>query len=246
MTFAVVTFPGSNCDRDCKDIAGRVLDCEVRSVFHKESSLGKCDAVIIPGGFAYGDYLRAGALAKLSPIMDDIRRFAERGGLVLGICNGFQILCEAGLLPGALMRNKSLLFLSRLVTLRVENDQTAFTSEYARGQLITMPIAHAEGCYVADDQTIEQLESRQRVVFRYVPSSPADTTDGNPNGSVNAIAGLINDRGNVLGMMPHPERASDSLVTRTDGLGVLLSVARHVMSPSPEAVVLSGPAARIS
>ena len=230
MIFAVITFPGSNCDRDCLDIAHRVLGYEVRSVFHKESILGSCDAVIIPGGFSYGDYLRTGALAKLSPIMDDIRQFAKQGGPVLGICNGFQILCEAGLLPGALVRNKSLRFLSRPVTLRVENDQTMFTSEYRRGQLLTMPIAHGEGCYVADESIIKRLEDEQRVIFRYVPSGPHDTTDGNPNGSVNAIAGIINEQGNVMGMMPHPERACDPLITLTDGAGVLISAAKHVMA----------------
>ena len=228
MTFAVITFPGSNCDRDCLDMADRVLGYRARSVFHKESSLGPCDAVIIPGGFSYGDYLRTGALAKLSPIMDDIRRFAERGGPVLGICNGFQILCEAGLLPGALIRNRNLKFLSRPVTMRVENSQTMFTSEYTKGQLLTMPIAHGEGCYVADERTLERLEAQRLVVFRYVPNGPQDSTDGNPNGSMNAIAGIVNERGNVLGMMPHPERATDPLVTKTDGAGVLVSVAAHV------------------
>ncbi len=229
MTFAVVTFPGSNCDRDCIDIAGRVLGYTVRDVFHKESALGPCDAVIIPGGFSYGDYLRAGALAKLSPIMDDIRRFAEQGGPVLGICNGFQILCEAGLLPGALIRNKALLFLSRLVTMRVENNQTMFTTKYEQGQLVTMPIAHGEGNYIADEVTIARLEHEGRVVLRYMPAGPDDSTDGNPNGSTHAIAGIINERGNVLGMMPHPERATDPLVTRTDGAGILISIANHIM-----------------
>lgn len=229
MTFAVVTFPGSNCDRDCLDVAGRVLGYKARDVFHKESTLGPCDAVIIPGGFSYGDYLRAGALAKLSPIMDDVRRFAERGGPVIGICNGFQILCETGLLPGALIRNKSLLFLSRPVTMRVENNQTMFTAEYTQGQLITMPIAHGEGNYIADETTIARLEGEGRVILRYVPAGPHDTTDGNPNGSTNAIAGIINERGNVLGMMPHPDRAADPFVTRTDGAGILISIANHVM-----------------
>ena len=229
MTFAVVTFPGSNCDRDCLSAVHRILGFKVRNVFHKESDLGPCDAVIIPGGFSYGDYLRAGALAMLSPIMQDIRRFAERGGPVLGICNGFQILCEAGLLPGALVRNVHLRFLSRPVTLRVEEDETMFTSEYRKGQLLTMPIAHGEGCYTADRITVQRLEDERRVVFRYVPAGSDDPRDGNPNGSVNAIAGIVNETGNVLGMMPHPERACDPLITATDGTGVLVSVAKYVM-----------------
>jgi phosphoribosylformylglycinamidine synthase subunit PurQ / glutaminase len=229
VTFAVVTFPGSNCDRDCLSAVHRILGFEVRNVFHKESKLGSCDAVIIPGGFSYGDYLRAGALAKLSPIMEDIGRFAKQGGPVLGICNGFQILCEAGLLPGALVRNVSLRFLSRPVTLRVENHRSMFTTEYEASELLTMPIAHGEGCYVAEAQTIERLESEKRIVFRYVPSGLHDPTDGNPNGSTNAIAGIINAEGNVMGMMPHPERACDPLIANTDGARMFLSVARRMM-----------------
>ncbi len=246
MTFAVVTFPGSNCDRDALDMTGRVLGYSVRDVFHKNSTLGACDAVIIPGGFAHGDYLRAGAMAKLSPIMDDVRRFAERGGPVLGICNGFQILCEAGLLPGALIRNKSLLFLSRPVTMRVENNQTMFTSEYEHGQLITMPIAHGEGNYVADEATISRLESEGRVILRYVPAGPEDSTSGNPNGSTHAIAGIINERGNVLGMMPHPERATDPLLTRTDGAGIFISVAEHILRAERGVPVRPTDMARVS
>ena len=225
MTFAVITFPGSNCDRDSHHALGTVLGYEVRAVFHKEQTLGPCDAVVIPGGFSYGDYLRAGALAKLSPIMSEVRRFAEAGGLVIGICNGFQILCEAGLLPGALIRNRSLRFVSREVLLRVENAHTAFTSCYEPGREIAVPIAHAEGCYVADDRTIEELEAESRVVFRYVGPLRDDVLDGNPNGSRHAIAGIINARGNVLGLMPHPERVCDPLVGKTDGADVFRSMA---------------------
>jgi len=224
--FAVITFPGSNCDRDCVDALGRVLGFQVRDIFHKENTLGKCDAVVVPGGFSYGDYLRAGALAKLSPIMYDVRRFAERGGPVIGICNGFQILCEAELLPGALIRNQSLKFVSRVVAMRVENHRTQFTSAYKEHQLISMPVAHGEGCYVADKETLHQLESEGRVLFRYVAADGDDHgDDGNPNGSMNSIAGIMNSTGNILGLMPHPERATDPLINGTDGAGIFLSMA---------------------
>ena len=239
--FAVITFPGSNCDRDCHHAIGHILGFPVRAVFHKEQTLGPCEAVVIPGGFSYGDYLRTGALAKLSPIMQDVRRFAENGGLVIGICNGFQILCEAGLLPGALVRNRSLRFVSREVVLRVENTDTPFTSAYKLKQTISVPIAHGEGCFIADDRTIEELESENRVIFRYTEPIRSDVPDGNPNGSRNAIAGIINARGNILGLMPHPERACDPHVGKTDGANVFQSMvaaisarmkARPVMLPS--------------
>ncbi|MBU0508847.1 phosphoribosylformylglycinamidine synthase subunit PurQ [bacterium] len=241
MICAVITFPGSNCDHDALDSIGRVLGYEVRNVFHKERMLDPCDAVVIPGGFSYGDYLRAGALAKLSPIMDDVRRFARHGGLVIGICNGFQILCEAGLLPGALIRNRSLKFVSRVVSLCVENNGTAFTSEYSLGQTLRIPIAHAEGCYVADPATIEALESEGRIVFRYSGPVRPDVPDGNPNGSTRGIAGIVNEEGNVLGLMPHPERACDPLVGLTDGAAVFHSMACHIRrsprsNPSPAAI----------
>lgn len=228
MIFAVVTFPGSNCDRDCLHAVGGVLGHGVRNVFHKDNRLGACDAVIIPGGFSYGDYLRAGALAKLSPIMDDVRRFAAGGGLVIGICNGFQILCEAGLLPGALMRNRSLKFISRVVSLRVERADTPFTSAYSAGQIISMPIAHGEGCYVADDRTLAELEAERRIIFRYAGPVRDDAPEGNPNGSRGAIAGIINTTGNVLGLMPHPERATDPQVDGRDGAGVFVSMANAI------------------
>lgn len=225
MKAAVVTFPGSNCDRDTVFALRDILGCQVVNPFHRETSIEDCDAVVIPGGFSYGDYLRAGALAKMSPIMDAIIRFAEDGGLVLGICNGFQILCEAGLLPGALIRNRHLRFCSRIVNLRVENNRTPFTSKYRAGQIIRVPIAHAEGCYAADENTIRKLEDENRVIFRYIGPVREDVPDGNPNGSVDFIAGIINERGNVLGMMPHPERAIDPLITTGEGLRVLESMA---------------------
>jgi phosphoribosylformylglycinamidine synthase I len=210
-----------------------LLSCDVRNVFHKETELGLCDAVIIPGGFSYGDYLRAGALAKYSPIMADIRRFAERGGPVIGICNGFQILCEVGLLPGALVRNRKIKFISREVELRVENSDTMFTSKYTEGQKLRIPIAHAEGNYVADEQTLRMLKESSRVIFRYTGPIRDDVYDGNPNGSAEAIAGIINESGNVLGMMPHPERAADERVGRTDGLGVFQSMISTIHENSP-------------
>jgi phosphoribosylformylglycinamidine synthase subunit PurQ / glutaminase len=239
VTFAVITFPGSNCDRDCLDAVGRVLGYPVRDVFHKADAIGPCDAVIIPGGFSYGDYLRAGALAKLSPIMADVRRFAARGGTVIGICNGFQILCEAELLPGALVRNESLRFVSRTVSLRVENAATRFTSAFRPGQVISMPIAHGEGCYLADARTIQELEDQDRVLFRYVESPGQDRNRANPNGSHNAIAGIMNESGNILGLMPHPERATDPLIGGTDGVGIFLSIANALspvsgITPAPE------------
>lgn len=230
MTFAVVTFPGSNCDRDCLYAVSGILGYPVRNVFHKETSLGKCDAVIIPGGFSYGDYLRCGAIAKLSPIMADIRRFAESGGPIIGICNGFQILCEAGLLPGALIRNRDLQFISRVIQMTVETNDTMFTSEYQTGQVISMPIAHGEGCYVADDDTINHLEENGRVVLRYCGPAREAFPDGNPNGSRNRIAGIVNASGNILGLMPHPERVCDPRIGLTDGAGIFISIANAVQN----------------
>lgn len=228
MKFAVITFPGSNCDRDCLDSLGRVLGYDVHPVFHKARELGDVDAVVIPGGFSYGDYLRAGALAKWSPIMDSVRHFAASGGPVIGICNGFQILCEAGLLPGALIRNRSLQFVSRVVQLRVINNSTAFSSAYTGNQLLSMPIAHGEGCYVADPSVIQTLETSGRVVMRYAGPIRPTAPDGNPNGSTNAIAGIVNAAGNVFGLMPHPERVCDPVIGLTDGAGVFRSVAQTV------------------
>jgi len=237
MKVTIVTFPGSNCDRDCIYVMRDILSCDVNNVFHKESTLGSCDAVIVPGGFSYGDYLRAGALAKYSPIMGDIKRFAEQGGLVIGICNGFQILCEVGLLPGALVRNRSVRFISRNVQLRVENNDTVFTTAYEEGQQLWIPMAHAEGNYVAGEKTIHELEESGRVIFRYTGPEREDVLDGNPNGSINAIAGIMNEQGNVLGMMPHPERASDIRVGGTDGLGVFQSMIVSIQQNSPLATI---------
>lgn len=228
MVFAVVTFPGSNCDRDCVWALESVLGYSVKKVFHRERQIGSVDAVVLPGGFSYGDYLRAGALARFSPIMKEIITFANDGGIVLGICNGFQILCEAGLLPGALVRNRYLHFICREVLLRVETSATTFTSAYKEGQEICLPIAHSEGNFVADKTTLEDLEQEKRITFRYVGPVRPDAPDGNPNGSARAIAGLINSTGNVLGMMPHPERACDTDIGRTDGMNLFLSIAESV------------------
>lgn len=216
MKFGVVVFPGSNCDHDAWWAVTHNLGHAAEFLWHDDDSLGNADAVILPGGFSYGDYLRCGAIAKFSRIMRAVERFAREGGLVLGICNGFQILVECGLLPGALIRNRGLKFICRQVELRVETTQSPFSSEFRQGQLVRIPIAHGEGCYVADPRTLEELEAEDRVVFRYVH---------NPNGSLHDIAGILNAGRNVLGMMPHPERASDPLMGSTDGLLVFRSMA---------------------
>ncbi len=224
MKVAVVTFPGSNCDYDLYKAAQQVGG-EASFVWHRERGLDGYDAVLLPGGFSYGDYLRAGAIARMSPIMEDVVAFANRGGPVLGICNGFQILCEAELLPGALVRNASLKFASQDVRLRVERTDTLFTSDYASGQVLRIPIAHGEGNYEADEQTLTALEAEGRIVFRYVDVDGNPTDEANPNGSWHNIAGITNEGGNVLGMMPHPERAMEDLLGSTDGVGLFTSMA---------------------
>jgi phosphoribosylformylglycinamidine synthase len=215
MKFGVVVFPGSNCDHDCWYSTSHDLGAESEFIWHDSTSLGSVDAVILPGGFSYGDYLRCGAIAKFSPVMSAVKNFAAEGGLVLGICNGFQILTECGLLPGALVRNRGLKFICRPVALRVETTASAFTSAARKGQILQIPIAHGEGCYIADEPTLDRLDAEDRVLFRYVD---------NPNGSLRDIAGIRNDRGNVMGMMPHPDRASDPLMGSTDGLVIWKSV----------------------
>lgn len=220
MKVAVIQFPGSNCDDDARyALAG--LGAEVVMIWHRERELKGADAVVIPGGFSYGDYLRSGALAALSPVMDSVRAFAARGGPVVGICNGFQILTEAGLLPGQLARNPSLHFLCQTVLVRVERSDTAFTRCYTPGQLLRLPIAHNEGSYYADRETIARLESDGRVVFRYADAQGQLTAAANINQSLHSIAGIVNERGNVLGMMPHPERAAETLLGSADGLPLL-------------------------
>ena len=225
MKFGVVVLPGSNCDHDALHVAKDVLGAEAELLWHKETDLKGSDCVVIPGGFAYGDYLRAGALAKFAPIMEPIKRHAASGGLVFGICNGFQVLTEVGLLPGALMRNERLRFVSREVLLRVEETDTPFTSELTAGQILGMPIAHGEGNYFADDTTLDELEREGRVIFRYCDSEGRIRRESNPNGSARNIAGICNRQRNVLGMMPHPERSSEALLGGTDGLAVFRSIA---------------------
>jgi phosphoribosylformylglycinamidine synthase len=228
MKFGIVTFPGSNCDYDAYHAVIDGLGEEASYLWHKDHDLGGSDVIILPGGFSYGDYLRAGAIARFSPIMREVCAHADRGGPVLAICNGFQIACEAGLLPGALLRNASLKFVSQPVRLRVEMADTLFTNAYDKGTVVTMPVAHGDGRYTADDKTLDKLEDEGRVVFRYV-SGPGDADEWwNPNGSMRAIAGIINDAGNVLGMMPHPERVIDPVLGGTDGLGIFKSMLSRV------------------
>ena len=214
MKFGVIVFPGSNCDHDAFYAASHNLGQPTEYIWHDSRSLGDVDAVILPGGFAYGDYLRCGAIARFSPVMQAVQRFAAAGGLVLGICNGFQILVEAGLLPGALIRNRGLKFICREVGLRVET-RSPFTSAARIGQVLRMPIAHGEGCYIGDERTLDELEAEDRVAFRYVD---------NPNGSMRDIAGILSKERNVMGMMPHPERACDPLMGSSDGLLVFQSM----------------------
>ena len=228
MKFGVVILPGSNCDHDALHVAEDVLGAEAEPLWHKDTDLKRADVVIIPGGFAYGDYLRAGALAKFAPIMEPIRRHAEAGGLVFGICNGFQVLTEVGLLPGALMRNEHLRFVSRDVHLRVEETDTPFTSELQAGQVLRVPIAHGEGNYFADEATLDELERNRQVIFRYCDEEGRITTEANLNGSARNIAGICNRTRNVLGMMPHPERCSESILGNADGLQIFRSIAASV------------------
>ncbi|MDP2688890.1 MAG: phosphoribosylformylglycinamidine synthase subunit PurQ [Deltaproteobacteria bacterium] len=224
MKFGIIVFPGSNCDHDCYHVVKHVFGQEAEYVWHKETGLKGFDCVILPGGFSYGDYLRTGSIARFSPVMGEVVAFAGRGGLVLGICNGFQVLTEAGLLPGVLMRNKDLKFICKRQTLRVENNNTPFTNAYAGGQVVDIPIAHADGNYFADADTVKALEDAGRVVFRYADATGAVTAGANPNGSLANIAGITNEAGNVMGMMPHPERASEPELGCVDGRGVFESI----------------------
>jgi phosphoribosylformylglycinamidine synthase subunit PurQ / glutaminase len=221
MKFGVIVFPGSNCDHDAFHAAGHILGQSAEYIWHDSDTLGGVDAVILPGGFSYGDYLRCGAIAKFSPVMQAVRKFAAEGGLVLGVCNGFQILVESGLLPGALIRNRGLKFICREVGLRVATERSPFTCAAKEGSVLHMPIAHGEGCYIADERTLDALEAEDRVVFRYVD---------NPNGSMRDIAGILSEGRNVMGMMPHPERASEPLMGCSEGLTVFQSMLQSAVS----------------
>ena len=228
MKFGVVVFPGTWSDADCYHVLDSVLGQEVDYLWHKETSLVGYDCVILPGGFSYGDYLRAGAIARFSPIMAAVKKHADAGGLVMGICNGFQILCESGLLPGVLMRNRHLQFRCQWVDLRTERVPTAFTKSCIPSQVLSVPISHGEGNYFADPATLAELEAKGRVVFRYCNERGEITPKSNPNGSINNIAGIVNAEGNVLGMMPHPERCCEPEVGGTDGIFIWRSILESV------------------
>jgi len=228
MKFGIVTFPGSNGDYDAFQSVVETLGEEAAYLWHKDHDLQGSDVVILPGGFSYGDYLRAGAIARFSPIMQEVVKHAQSGAPVVGFCNGFQIACEAGLLPGALLRNASLKFVCAPIHLRVETNDTLFTSRYERGEQIVLPIAHGDGRYSADQETLDRLEGEGQVVFRYAPSALEAQEAHNPNGSMRDIAGITNEAGNVLGMMPHPERAVDPLLGSADGLRLFESILQRV------------------
>jgi phosphoribosylformylglycinamidine synthase len=243
MRWGVVTFPGSLDEADAAYALEQVLGESVVRLWHKDRSLHGVDCVVVPGGFSYGDYLRAGALARFSPVMESIVRFARDGGLVIGICNGFQILCESGLLPGALVRNRGLSFLCTVTAVRVEETDTPFTRSYRQAEVIHLPIKHGEGCYVADARTLQELDDQHQVVLRYVDAAGRATEEVNPNGSLHNIAGIVNATRNVFGLMPHPEHACEGLLGRADGAGFFRSV-RATLSeglPARAASVPPGP-----
>lgn len=230
MRTRVIVFPGSNCDHDAMYAVKNVMgEQDTQFVWHKEDSIGQdVDLVILPGGFSYGDYLRTGAIAKFSPVMKDVIRYANEGGMVIGICNGFQVLCESGLLPGVLIRNESLKFICKEIYLKTENNQTAFTNGLTQGEIIKVPVAHGEGNYMVTDEVLQDLESNHQVVFRYCGPDGEVTKEFNINGSRNNIAGIVNREGNVFGMMPHPERACESILGSADGLKILTSIRESI------------------
>jgi phosphoribosylformylglycinamidine synthase I len=228
MKFGIVVFPGSNCDHDCYHVVHRILEQEAEFVWHKEEKISGIDCLILPGGFSYGDYLRTGAIAKFSPVMQAVQDFAKKGGLVIGICNGFQILLETGLLPGAMKQNNSLKFICKDVYLAVDNSSTPFTNLLEGEDVVRVPIAHADGNYYADDETLNRLNENNQVVFRYANINGKVEDDSNPNGSRENIAGIINENGNVLGMMPHPERCAEDILGNRDGRKIFESIVRHL------------------
>ncbi|MFI5057817.1 MAG: phosphoribosylformylglycinamidine synthase subunit PurQ [Candidatus Acidiferrales bacterium] len=230
MKFGVVVFPGSNCDHDAFYAIGNVLKKPVEFIWHQSENLANCDAIILPGGFAFGDYLRTGAIARFSPVMTSVEKFAKSGGMVLGICNGFQILLEAGLLPGAMMRNSGLRFICRHVHIRVEQTDTPFTNAATKRQILKIPIAHSDGNYNCDEATLAELEKNRQVIFRYTTPDGRDDAAGNPNGSMANIAGICNRDRNVAGLMPHPERAVESVLDSADGLIIFRSMVEALVS----------------
>ena len=227
MKFGVVIFPGSNCDHDCYYALKHVLQQEVEFVWHKETKLDNLDVVVLPGGFSYGDYLRTGAIARFSPVMEAIVNFANASGIVIGICNGFQILCEVGLLPGVLMKNKSLRFVCKFVQLRVDNNETAFTNQCESSEILKIPVAHAEGLFYAEKETMEALNQNSQILFRYCDNDGRITEEANPNGSLGNNAGIMNEAGNVMGMMPHPDRCTEEILTSDDGVKIFKSIIEH-------------------
>ena len=228
MRFAVLQFPGSNCDQDCVHVLRSVLGQDAGFLWHKEESIGNVDAVVVPGGFSYGDYLRTGSIAQFSPVMNAVKAFAKDDGLVIGICNGFQILCETGLLPGALVRNRSLQFRCEHVHLKVPTIDSPFTREVPEGKVLRVPIAHGEGCYFADEKILAKLQANHQILFQYTTEAGELTDDANPNGSLLNIAGICNEGRNICGMMPHPERASEDILGEDDGRLVFESMLRHL------------------
>jgi phosphoribosylformylglycinamidine synthase I len=230
MKFGVVVFPGSNCDHDAFYAIGNILKKPVEFIWHQSQDLANCDAIILPGGFAYGDYLRTGAIARFSPVMKSVEKFAKIGGMVLGICNGFQILLEAGLLPGAMMRNSGLRYICRHVFIRVEQTNSPFTNAASQGQILKIPIAHNDGNYNADEATLADLEKNRQILFRYTTPDGGNDAAGNPNGSLHNIAGICNPERNVAGLMPHPERAVESALGSADGLVIFQSLAESLVT----------------
>lgn len=228
--FGVVVFPGSNCDYDAFYVIKKILNFETEFLWHKDTDLKKCDVIILPGGFSYGDYLRTGAIARFSPIMDSVLNFAEKGGYVLGICNGFQILLEAGLLPGCMLKNNSLQFVCKDVYLSIKNRDSVFTKGIKNLAAIKIPVAHGDGNYFVNDETLKSLEENNQIVFQYASKQGKTDEKYNPNGSIRNIAGIINKKGNVLGMMPHPERCSSSILGKTDGSLIFNSLANNIFN----------------
>ena len=228
MKFGIIVFPGSNCDHDCYHVTKHILGQDAEFLWHKETSIGKYDCLVLPGGFSYGDYLRSGAMASCSPVMKSVKEFADDGGLVLGICNGFQILQEAGLLPGALMRNRTIKFICKDVYVRVENSDSPFTRTCKQGEVLKIPIAHMDGNFFVEESELKRLEKKGQILLRYSSDDGSVSGECNPNGSMGAIAGICNEKGNVCGMMPHPERCSEKILGNCDGIKIFESIIKSL------------------